>query len=162
MIMKNYILRYGLIGGTISIAIGIINWLTIAQWYGQAVSQIFGWLTITLSLLCIPMGIKYFRDKLNNGSVSFSKSFGIGTGIAFVASTVIFIYSLLFYALAGEKFDEWTRKGLTEAEIVDLQARIDQTPDFIDVHIFQGLLLTISVFIIGLVINLISTLILKK
>ncbi len=159
--MKNYVIRYGLIGGSISIGLGIINWFTISQWYGPTVSQAVGWLSIIFSLMCVPLGIKYYRDKLNNGSVSFGKGFGIGTGIALVASVAIFIYSMLFYAFAGDSFDEWSKQGLSENELIELQKQMEQTP-VVYSDWFQSLILTISVFIIGMIINLISNLVLKR
>lgn len=159
--MKNYVIRYGLIAGSISIGLGIINWFTISQWYGPTVSRAVGWLSIILSLMCVPLGIKYYRDKLNNGSVSFSKGFRIGIGITFVASIAIFIYSMLFYVLAGDSFDEWSRQGLSEAELIELQMQIEQTP-IVYSYWFQSLILAISVFIIGMIINLISNLALKR
>ncbi len=160
--MKNYILRYGLIGGSISIVLGLTNWFTVAEWYGPTVSQVIGWISITLSLMCVPLGIKYYRDKLNHGSVSFGKGFRIGIGITFVVTVVIFIYSVLFYLLAGDSYDEWRKRGLSEAEVLELEAQIAQGPDFLYSFWFQGFALMFSVFIIGMIVNLISNLVLKR
>lgn len=160
--MKNYILRYGLWGGGISIGLGLINWFTIAQIYGPGVSQVIGYLSIVLSLMCVPLGIKYFRDKLNSGKLTFVHGFKIGLGITFVASLVTFLYSMLFFVMAGDSFDEWSRKGLSETELAEMQAQIAQTPDFVLTPWFQGLILFLTVFMIGLIINLISSLALKR
>ncbi len=159
--MKNYVVRYGVFGGVLSIALGLINWFTVAQAYGPASSQVLGYLSIILSLMCVPLGIKYFRDKLNNGKVSFGKGLKIGLGISLVASLINFLYGMLFFVFAGESFQEWNKQGLSETELKALQMQMEQTPDFILTPWFQGLVLGVSVFLIGLVISLISSLILK-
>ena len=112
--------------------------------------------------MCIPLGILYFRDKLNGGSVSFKKGFSIGLGITFVFSIVTFLYSLLFFEFAGDSYQEWIQQGLTEAELQELQLRMEQTPDFVHAPWFQGLVFFLTVFMIGMVINLISSLALKR
>ncbi|MEK6154069.1 DUF4199 domain-containing protein [Flavobacteriaceae bacterium 3-367] len=160
--MKNYMLRYGLWGGGISIGLGLINWFTVAQIYGPGVSQVIGYLSIVLSLMCVPLGIKYFRDKLNRGKLTFAHGFKIGSGITLIASLVTFLYSILFFELAGERFDEWSRKGLSETEIGALEAQLLQSPDFVYTSWFQGFVLFLTVFLIGMIINLISSLLLKR
>ncbi|HMB63151.1 MAG TPA: DUF4199 domain-containing protein [Eudoraea sp.] len=160
--MPNYVLRYGLIGGTISIALGLINWFTIAQSYGPKVSQTTGYLTVILSLMCVPLGIRYFRDKLNGGTISFSKGFRIGLGITTIFSLITFLYSALFFVFAGDTFDQWTKKGLSKTELIEMQHRLEETPDFALTPWFQAFILFLTVFLIGVVINLVSCLLLKR
>ena len=160
--MPNYVLRYGLIGGSISIALGLINWFTIAQSYGPKVSQTIGYLTVILSLMCIPLGIRYFRDKHNGGTITFSKGFRIGLGITTIFSLMTFLYSVLFFVFAGDTFDQWTKKGLSKTELIEMQRRMEETPDFALTPWFQALILFVTVFLIGVVVNLLSCLILKR
>ena len=124
--------------------------------YGQGPSQALGYLSLILAL------IKYFRDKLNGGSVSFARGFKIGLGIAFVALVITFFYNILFFVFTGDRFDEWRKKGLSEAELNELQVMIAQTPDFVFTPWFQGFVISLSVFMIGLIISLISSPLLKR
>lgn len=160
--MKNLIVKYGVVGGTVSITLGLINWFTISQYYGLTASQIVGYLSIIVSLFCVPLGIRFFRDNLNDGYVSFPKAMKVGLGITAIFSLVSFLYSMLFFVIAGEDFDEWQRRGLSQADIEQLERQIAQAPDFVYTPIFQGFMLAVTIFLIGMVINLISSLALKR
>ncbi len=160
--MKNYIIRYGLIGGSLSIGLGLFNWFFIAQTFGYNASQFAGYLSIILGLSCIPLGIKYFRDNLNDGAVSFNEGFKIGIGITLVTSIIMFFYSMLFFVLAGDDFDKWREKGLTESELKQTELQMAEMPDFILSPWFQGLITFLIIFLIGLIISLVSSLALKS
>ncbi len=152
--MKKFIIRYGLSGGTLSITLGLLNWFLIAKPLGYSASQWVGYLSIIIGLLCIPLGIKYFRDKLNNGSVSFGQAFKIGMGITFMAAVVMGIYAAIYFAIAGNAFEQWRNDSLGP-EATPL-------PEFAMTPFFQGVVMFVTALLIGLIINLLSTLALKK
>lgn len=160
--MKKFVLSYGLIGGCLLIGLGLFNWFVIAQMFGYNASEIFGYLSIILALLCIPLGIRYFRDKLNDGMVSFGEGFKIGMGITIVTSIIMFFYSMLFWILAGDDFMKWRENVLTESELKQAQLQMAQMPDFVLSPWFQGLVMLLTVFLIGMIINLVSSLALKR
>lgn len=160
--MKSYILRYGIFGGIVSIILGLLNWFTIAQWFGPGISQTAGWLSIIFSLMCVPLGIVYFRDSLNNGRVNLWEGLRIGVGITFVASVVMFFYSTLFLIFQGKEMLEWTKRGMSSAELAVYEQQLAQTPQWVYAPWFQALLLSLSIFVIGLVITIVSALILKS
>jgi len=160
--MKKFVLSYGLIGGCLLIGLGLFNWFVIAQMFGYNASEIFGYLSIILALLCIPLGIRYFRDKLNDGMVSFGEGFKIGMGITIVTSIIMFFYSMLFWVLAGDDFMKWREKVLTESELKQAQIQMAEMPDFVLSPWFQGLVMLLTVFLIGMIINLVSSLALKR
>lgn len=160
--MKNYIWKYGIIGGLVSSFLGTLNWIVIAKPFGVSVSQTVGYLSILVSLLCIPFGVKYFRDKLNQGMVSLGQAFKIGLGITSVAGIVMALHSYLFFTFQKEEFMKWQRSGLSEAELAAYNEQIAQSPDFVFTPWFQAIVMFLMVFLFGLVVNLISALILKK
>ena len=160
--MKRFIIKYGIIGGLISSILGTLNWLLVARSIGVQGSQTIGYISITLSLLCIPFGVRFFRDKLNNETVSFGQAFKIGLGITVVAAIVMAIHSILFFALQKDAFLEWQRSGMTEVELLAFNEQLAQMPDFVYTPWFQGIVMFIMVFLIGAVVNLISALLLKK
>lgn len=152
--MKKFMIRYGVIGGTVAITLGLLNWFLIAKPLGYAASQWIGYLSIIIGLLCIPLGIKYFRDKLNGGIVSFKQGFKIGMGITFMAALVMAIYSAIYFVVGLDDFVEWRNASLGE----------DATPlpDIALTPWFQGLVMFVTAMLIGLIINLLSALALKK
>lgn len=160
--MKNFIIRFGVGGAIVSIALGLLNWFFIAQPYGKESSQLIGYLSIIISLFCIPLGIKYYRDKLNSGELTFREGFKIGLGITTITSIIMFFYGILFFVIEGDHFKEWQESGLTPSELEQLKIQISNTPDFIMTPWFQGFILFLTIFIIGMIMNLFSSIILKK
>lgn len=160
--MKKIIFKYGIIGGLISSLLGTLNWLLIAQSVGVSASQAVGYISITISLLCIPLGVRYFRDKLNGGLVNFGQAFRIGLGITIIAGVVMAIHSVLFFALQKQEFLDWQRKDLSQAELAAFNEQLAQMPDFTFTPWFQGIVMFFMVFFIGAVVNVVSALVLKK
>lgn len=160
--MKKLTFRFGIIGGSISITLGLINWFTISQYYGPTASQVVGYLSIIISLMCVPLGIRYFRDTINGGHVSFCKAMKVGLGITGVFTIVSFLYSVLFFVFAGEEFEAWRKKGLSPQELEQLELQIAQSPDFVFTPLFQGFILALSVFLIGVIVDFISSFVLKR
>lgn len=160
--MKAYKLKYGIAGGLFSSLLGTLNWLLVAQTVGVSASQALGYISITLSLLCIPFGVRYFRDRLNNGAVSFGQAFIIGLGITGIAAIVMAIHSMLFFAFQKEEFIAWQRQDLSPAELAAFNEQLAQMPEFAYTPWFQGIVMFFMVFLIGAVVNLISALLLKK
>ncbi len=160
--MKKYILRYGVIGGLVSSLLGTLNWLLVAQTVGVGASQAVGYASIAFSLLCIPLGVRYFRDQENQGQVNFGQAFRIGLSITVIAGVVMAIHSVLFFAFQKEAFMEWQRKDLNPAELATFDEQLAQMPDFAFTPWFQGMVMFFMVFLIGLVINLISAMLLKR
>ena len=160
--MKNIVFKYGIIGGLISSLLGTLNWIMIAKPLGVQVSQTVGYLSIILSLMCIPLGIRYFREKLNQGLVSFGQAMKIGLSITSIAGVVMAIHSILFFALQKDEFIAWQRANLTGEDLIAFNEQLASGPDFIFTPLFQGLVMFVMVFLIGGVINVISALFLKK
>lgn len=160
--MIKIVFKYGVIGGLISSVFGTLNWLIIAQSTGVNGSQVVGYISIILSLLCIPFGVRYFRDKLNNKTVSFGQAFKIGLGITVMAAIVMAIHSILFFAFQKKEFLEWQKKDLSQTELIAFNEQLAQMPEFVYTPWFQGIVMFFMVFLIGAVVNLISALLLKK
>ena len=160
--MKKLIITYGLIGGVVCSVLGILNWFLIAPYSGPGISQFIGYLAVVLSLVCVPLAIIYFRNKQNQGLVTFGQGFKIGLGVTVITAFIVGLYSYLFFVFAGESFDQWRTEGLSDRELQAMQTKMDQMPAFTQSHWFLGLILFINVCLIGLVISILSSLLLKR
>ncbi len=160
--MKKHLLKYGIWAGIINITLGLTNWYTVAQAYGPSVSQPLGYLSMVAALLCIPFGIKYHRDQINSGVISFGQATSVGLGIAAVAAIITFLYSLIFFVFAGSDFITWQEKWLSPSELQAARETMAQAPEFVSSGWFQALMLAITGLVIGLIISLISAAALKK
>ena len=159
--MKNFIIRYGLYSACILIVLGLINWFLVAP-NGITLSETFGYASIIAALMAIPMAIKYFRDKLNNGQVTFSGALKIGLGVSLITSIVKGLYSMVFFYLQGDEFMQWYEENMSPEEWQTTQEQMQQMGDLVYAPWFQGVIMFVTVFIIGFIIALVSSLILKK
>ncbi len=160
--MSRLIIRYGMVGGIICVCLGLLSWFTIAPGLGQGLTQIIGYLISFFCLMSIPMGIKYYRDKLNNGVVSIPQALKIGLGISFITSFIVLCYSVLFFEFAGDDYLQWQAANLTEEELAEFKIRLEQMPGFMKTPLFQGLVIFGMVSLMGIIINFISTLFLQR
>lgn len=158
--MKRFVIRYGILGASISILLGLLNWVFIAPEYGPNISETVGYLSIVMSLLTIPLGIKYFRDKLNDGRVSFNEGFKIGTGITLITAIIMGLYGMLFFLIEGDDFMAWHEQWASQIDM--RQANVTNMPEYMLSPWFQGVVMFIMVFLIGIIINLVSVLVLKR
>ena len=159
--MKNFIVRYGLYSGCILIVLGLINWFLIAP-NGITGSETFGYASIIGALMAVPLAIKYFRDKLNNGQVTFTHALKIGLGVSFITSILQGFYSLIFFYLQGDKFMRWYENNMSPEEWKATQEQIQQMGNLVYAPWFQGIVMFVTVFIIGFIITLISSVVMKK
>jgi hypothetical protein len=160
--MKPYVIRFGLYSGITLVILGLINWFVIGPSLGYRLSEVFGYLSFIVALLAVPMAIKYFREKLNDGSVSFGNGFKIGLGVSLITSVVMFFYSFLFFALVGDEFFEHYMESVPAEELAEIQQQYAEMPEFFSEPWFQGILMGVTVFFIGLIISIISALILRR
>ena len=160
--MQKFIVRYGLISGCLLIALGLVNWFLIAKQFGYDGSQTFGYLSMIVSLLTIPLGIKYFRDQLNQNNVSFGQAFKIGMGITAIPSIIMGLYSMLFFMLQGDEFLKWSEENFPPEEWADMQTQLAAMPEYVMTPWFQGIVMGVTVLLIGLFMTIISSLILRS
>ena len=102
----------------------------------------------------IPWGICHLMKTL--------KVLKIGSGITIMAAIVMAIHSVLFFAFQKEEFLEWQRKDLNQTQLLAFNKQLEQMPDFTYEPWFQGIVMFFMVFLIGAVVNVISSVLLKK
>lgn len=135
------------------------------------VSEIIGYSTMILSMLFVFFGIRSYRDTELAGSISFGKAFLTGLLIAFVASVIFGIFTIILYKfispnLGNEIMDHYKRSIIESGkskEIIDAQlSEMESYRDIYNNVVLQGLLMFATVFFIGIIISLISSFILKR
>ncbi len=160
--MKNFVLRYGIVAGCLSVTLALINWFFVARTLGKNASEVVGYLSVVVALLCVPLGIKYFRDKLNKGVVTFGQGFNIGIGITLINATIMFFYSVLFFVIEGENMQAWREREMSPVELEEVMAQLSAMPEFMTGPWGQGLVIFLMILLVGLIIDLISSLLLKR
>lgn len=162
--MKNPIVKNGLIATGILTGINLISLLI----YGTDVAfydigEIIGYSSIVLCLLFVFLGIR--ESELIHGNTSFFKRLGVGSAIALFPSVAFGIYNVIYVTSIDPEFMEKynahmlekMREGLTaeEFEVVKNQYMTDMA--MWDNLWIQFILMFATVFVIGLIIALLSS-----
>jgi len=167
--MKNTVLRYG-IWSALSIFVLFLISSLILKDLDFNTQEIYGYASIVVSLSFVFFGIKHFRDTKNHGLLSFGRGLLIGLLITLFASITFGIYNVVYVEYIDPNFMteyynhsvEQVSKTLSGAE---LQAKIKQMEDEKDMFsspFMNFSLMFLTVFMIGFIISLISSLILQR
>ena len=167
--MKNTVFRYG-IGSALSIFILFLISTLLLKGLDFKTQEIYGYVSIIVSLSFVYFGIKHFRDTKNQGLLSFGKGLVLGLLITLFASITFGVYNVVYVEFIDPNFMteyyqhsvEQISKTLSGAE---LQAKIKEMEDQKEMFsspIMNFLLMFLTVFMIGLIISLISSLILQN
>ncbi|OJJ17875.1 hypothetical protein BKI52_28875 [marine bacterium AO1-C] len=171
--MARNILIYGLIGGAV---MTILHFATIPLWdkdNNYDLGEVFGYASMILSLLAVYLGIKHYRDKYNNGSISFKQGFTVGLSISTVAGMLFAFYVYFFYTKIDpefmskyqkhfiEKIEKSTASAQEKAKQI-AELKKDFANPLYNNWAFQSFLMFATVFLIGVVVTLLSSGILKK
>ncbi len=167
-------LKYGSIAGII---MAVIFFLPFVIFKGQdlynffLVGEIIGYSTMILSLLFVFFGIRSYRDVELGGVITFGKAFATGLLITLVASIIFGLFTVLLYTVIspnlGNEMIEFYKRSITESgqpqQIIDKQiAEMESNRSLYNNATFNGFLMFATVFIIGAVVALISSFVLKR
>lgn len=169
--MKKNILTFGIISGII--VSGLISITAICyQQQNFEGNMILGFSVMILAFAFIFVGIKNYRDKFNNGILSFGKAMQIGLSIAFIASTMyVLTWVIAYYNFMPDFMDVMTAqnieklkvdKELTNAEMSAKIAEINNMKELYKSPLMVVLFTYLEIFPIGIIVTLISALILKR
>lgn len=163
------IIRYGLIGGGISIALGLISNITGLSTGsgGMMMSMVMGLLQFAIMIAIVVLAIRHHRDAKQGGFISIGQSILVGTGALVVAGILNGIFSVLYVTVIDPNFadevinytaDMMSQWNLPEEEIdkAIAQTELQFTPS----KMFLNSILYAAVG--GLIVSAISGLIMKK
>jgi Protein of unknown function (DUF4199) len=168
--MKQVIFRYGMYATMTIVALSAIHFFLImpnVSWDG---GEIAGYLTMILSMIFVFMGIRYYRDHVNRGSLSFGEGMKVGVLIVLIPAVFFGIFDILYtevinpswldnyYSHYAERIKASAPPDKVEEKLTDLQKQ----KDIFSNPILQFLIMTATVFIIGLIATIISALALRR
>jgi len=167
--MKKTIIRYGLYSA-ISLLVLFILGQIIGKNLDYSTQEIFGYASMILSLLFVFFGIRHFRDQHNNGNLKFGKGLILGLLISLIAAIAFGIIDIIYIKYINPDFvTEYYNhsveqlKATVPAELLEskLQEMESQREMFTNPFI-SFLVMTFTVFLLGLIISLLSALILQR
>jgi amino acid transporter len=174
MHMKKNIIIYGLTAGIIVSVLMLVSVNYISHCEGNVdydTSMLIGYASMLLAFSLVFVGIRNYRDKFNDGIISFGKAFKTGFMIVLIASTVYVIAWLIdFYFFIpdfAEKYSAHTLEQLKSSGASQIE--IDkQTKDMANMvrmlknPFFNAMMTYVEILPVGLLVTLISSLILKR
>lgn len=147
--MKKTILRYG----TYGLSFALISFLA-GLYFDIVTNEILGYVTIVVSLMFVYFGMRFFRDKQNNGKISFKQGILMGLSISVFAAVGIALADFIYTAIINpDFFVEYAEKARAENPSVEIPELNSGS---------AALFMFALVFTIGVIITLISSLILQR
>ena len=169
--MRKNILLFGSISGVIITSTGIIMATVCNNNPEFESNDVLGYAGLIVAFSFIFFGIKNFRDKHNNGIITFGHAFRMGFLMAVVASTMyVVVWLFYYYVFIPGFFDQYIQhvlyeaklKGLTEGEIAEKAKEMAELKELYKNPLFVILISYTEVLPIATVIALVSALILKR
>ena len=172
--MKKNILIYGLIAGIIISFLMLLSFIYYSHCNGNAdynISMLIGYASMLISFSFVFVGIRNYRDKYNEGVISFGKAFKIGIMIVLIASTFYVVTWLIdyFYFMpdfmdkyAAHTLDKLKASGASQ---VDIEKKTQEMANFARMYknpFFNAMMTYCEILPVGLIVTLISSLVLKR
>jgi predicted membrane protein len=151
--MKHTVITYGSYGAITGFLIFILH-LALGKGLDYGTLEVLGYLSIVVSLSFIYFGIKHYRDRINNGSVSLGKAILIGVLISVLVGVGIAIADFIYTAYINpDFFKEYSQMLINEGK----------GEDVIEMTSTMGALFMLAlVIVIGFIITIISGVILQR
>lgn len=172
--MQKNIIIYGLIGGIVVSVLMLFSVSYLSHCEGNVdydTSMLIGYASMLIAFSLVFVGIRNYRDKYNEGVISFGKAFKIGITIVLIASTIYVVAWLIDYFFfipdfmekySAHMLDELKTSGASQMEI-DKQAK--EMADFARMYknpFFNAMMTYAEILPVGLIVTLISSFILKR
>lgn len=167
--MKNTVIRYGIYSAITICVLALAGWF-LGKNLDYSIQEVIGYTGMVVSLLFVFFGIKHFRDKENNGTVSFGKALLIGVLISLIAALAFGILDVIYIKYINPDFMteyythyvEELRQTLSEADFKVEYEKLEAQKEMFSNTFLSFLLMAATVFIIGFIISLISALVLQR
>jgi hypothetical protein len=169
--MKKNVLVFGFLSGIIVstfMAVSMLFYKSNPDFEG---GMLIGYASMIIAFSFIFVGIKNFRDKYNNGFITFGKAFKIGILIALIASTCyVIVWSFEYHFVMPDFMEAYTNSmtnklkssGASEAAINAQMAKMVRYREMYKNPVFFALFTYMEILPVGLIMTLIAALILKK
>lgn len=169
--MKKNVIVFGLIAGFIVSTLMVISMARCNSDPNFEHSMLLGYASMVLAFSFIFVGIKNYRDKYNDGLITFGKAFRIGLYISLIASTIYVVVWLIdFYVFIPDFMDKYVAHMLKEAkengasatELAKQAKELASNQELYKNPIMVVLFTYMEILPVGILVSLIAALILKR
>ena len=172
--MKKTILTCGLISGIVVSILMLYTVNTMSHCEGNIdydKSMLIGYASMLIAFSLVFVGIRNYRDKYNEGVISFGKAFKIGILIVLIGSTIYVVAWLIDYFFFIPDFmekysvhmlDELKASGASQLEIDKKTQEMVSFGMMYKNPFINAMMTYMEILPVGIIVTLISSLILKK
>ncbi|MGB0523561.1 MAG: DUF4199 domain-containing protein [Flammeovirgaceae bacterium] len=167
--MRKFILKFGLFAVLILVGVGVLSALVFGKSLNYSQQEILGFVSIFLALSMVVIAIKQYKTA--QGRISFNEGLKIGLGISVLGALGFGLFSIGYMEVAGDEFFQlFYEQAKTdpsrvpynvesfEAFMADMKA---DNPMYTS-SIFQGVVMFLTVFLIGLIVSIVSSMMMKS
>lgn len=169
--MKKNVLIFGSIAGIIISAFMFVSMMMLSKDPAFEGSMLVGYTAMLVAFSFVFVGIKNFRDKYNDGLITFGKAFKVGLFISLIASTMYVITWLIEFnffipdfmeTYTSHVIDHAKTSGVSGPELDKKVAEMASYKEMYKNPLMVVLLTYMEILPMGILVTLISALILKK
>ena len=172
--MKKNIIIYGIIAGLVVYFLILFTVNTMSQSEGNIDfdnSMLIGYASMLIAFSLVFVGIRNYRDKYNEGLISFGKAFKIGILIVLIASTIYVVAWLIDYFFfipdfiekySAHMLDKLKESGASQIEIDKQTQEMASFGRMYKNPFFNAMMTYMEILPVGLIVTLISSFILKR
>ena len=168
--MKKTVLTFGLISGTI-LSLMMFATIPFMEQIGFDNGMIIGYTTMVISFLMVFFGIRWYREELGDGKITFAKAFVIGILITLI-SCVFYVVSweVIYFNFIPDFFEKYATYALEKARAagasqqdLDTQRReLESMAQMYKNPLINAAITFLEPFPVGLLMTLISAAILRR
>src|ERR1700756_677746 len=169
--MKKNVIVFGSVAGVIVSAFMAVSMLIYSKNSDFSGGMVLGYASMLVAFTFVFVGIKNFRDKYNNGLITFGKGFKIGLLISLIASTFYVVtWTVEFNFFIPDFMEQYgahmikqvKESGAPQIEIDKQIAEMQHYKEMYKNPLFMILLTYMEILPVGILVTLISALILKR
>jgi hypothetical protein len=172
--MRKNIIVYGLIAGIIVSILMLLSVNNVGHREGNFdynTSLLIGYASMLIAFSLVYVGIRNYRDKYNEGVISFGKAFKIGIMIVLIASTLYVVAWLTDYFFfmpdfmekySAHMLDTLKASGASQQEIDKQTKDMENFAAMYKNPFFNAVMTYAEILPVGLLVTLISSFILKR
>jgi Protein of unknown function (DUF4199) len=170
--MKKIVLTYGVIAGSI---VAAMIFISIPLWQKDILNfdngEVVGYTTMVVALSLIFVAIKSYRDKQNDGSITFWKGVKVGMLVTLIATIMYCLaWDISYRNMSGDfmqkmydhYLNELKASGATAAEVAEEQKNWARNMTYYENFFIRFMVTTIEIVPVGLIITIISAALLRK
>ncbi len=169
--MKKVILKYGLISGSILVAMIYTMMAMMGDTSDFEKGEIFGYLFSIAAFSMIFLGIREYRDKISGGVITFNKGFRVGILITLIASTCYVTGWMIYFNFIDNSFivkystyyiGKIQSSGKPPGEIENEIAAFEENMENYKHPAIMAMYTLLEVFPIGLVVTILCSFLMRR